>query len=178
MDDIHLIERIISGDTHSFSEIVDKYKDRVFGMACRFTGEYSQAQDVAQEIFIRVFENLDKYNGKSKLSTWIYRISYNICIDWSRKNKRLKAIGQKGINTLRIDRSMDVEGSFLEKEERTALKEALYSLKEKYRSVLILHYFQDMSYEEMGEVMNLTVKTVETRLYRARKMLRCKLGSL
>lgn len=176
MTDEAAIGLVLNGDTRAFSEIVDRYRDSVFGMALRFTGNQSDAQDISQEIFIRVYENLHRFNGRSKFSTWLYRISYNLCIDWGRKHSRDRYSTGFTESDLEIaDSRAGPEESFFEMQRRRELRNAVNSLKNKYRNILILFYYQGFSREVLGEILEIPVKTVETRLYRARKQLRSKL---
>lgn len=173
MTDEAIIELVLAGNTQMFSHLVDSYRDKVFGMALGFTGNSSDAQDVSQEIFIKVFKNLYRFGRKSKFSTWLYRVSYNSCIDWTRSNGRHTGnMDLTEYDNVLADSRAGPEESLLEKQKRLALKKAIYSLKEKYRNILILFYFQGLSYEETAEVLEIPVKTVETQLYRARKQLK------
>jgi RNA polymerase sigma-70 factor, ECF subfamily len=173
MTDEGIIEQVLAGNTHIFSELVNRYKNKVFSLVYRFTNDYGDAQDISQEVFINVFRKLYTFSEKASFSTWVYRISYNYCIDWTRKNK--KRLRQEPVYDEQIelaDTGMNVEESFLEMQKRVHLRKAILQLDEKYRNVLILFHFQELSYEEIGEVMQLPVKTVETRLYRGRQQLR------
>ena len=174
MTDEYILQKVLDGNTHIFSVIVDRYKDKVFGMVYRFTGDYSEAQDLSQEVFIRLFKNLHLFDKRSEFSTWVYRISYNLCIDWSRKNKkRLKQVFSRDDNSLELTTGeMDVEETCIERQKRITLRNSINNLKEKYRTVLILFHFQGLSYEEIGDILKIPVKTVETRLYRGRNILK------
>lgn len=179
MTDEAAIELVLNGNAQAFSEIVDRYRDFVFGMALRFTGDRSDAQDVSQEIFLRIYGNLHRFNGKSKFSTWLYRISYNLCIDWTRKHRRDRhTAGFEDIGQEIADSRAGPEDAYLEAQRRRELQNAINGLKEKYRNILILFYFQGLAYETIGEILKIPVKTVETRLYRARKQLRSELTGL
>jgi RNA polymerase sigma-70 factor, ECF subfamily len=177
MTDEAIIGLVLNGNTHIFSELVDKYRDSVFGMAFRFAGSHSDAQDISQEVFIKIYKNLHRFNAKSKFSTWVYRLSYNACIDWTRSKKTM-------LNTIDIaetdedfaDSRAGPEDSYIVKQRRVALREAIYALKEKYRNILILFYFQGLAYDEIGEILDIPVKTVETQLYRARKQIKISLS--
>lgn len=179
MTDEYIVQRVLDGNTHIFSEIVDKYKDKVFSMVYRFTNDYNEAQDLSQEVFIQVFKGLHLYNEKAKFSTWLYRISYNLSVDWSRKNKkRLKQLFFSEENLKEpFDEGSDIEKNFIEKQKQILLRKAVSSLKEKYRTVIILYNYQNFSYEEIAEIIKMPVKTVETRIYRARKLLRKSIGN-
>jgi RNA polymerase sigma-70 factor (ECF subfamily) len=177
MTDAAVIGLVLDGYTHAFSELVDRYRDEVFGMAVRFSLNQSDAQDISQEIFIKVFKNLHKYNGASKFSTWLYKLSYNQCIDWVRKNRRHYASSNIELEEFEIaDCRAGPEDELLEKQKRETLRKAVYELKDKYRNILILFYYQSLSYEDISEILSMPVKTVETQLYRARQQLRKKLA--
>jgi RNA polymerase sigma-70 factor (ECF subfamily) len=173
MTDEQIIGRVRSGETRHFGELVRRYQDPVYGMVARFVGGSEDAQDIAQDVFLRVFRGLDGFRGESKFSTWLYRITWNLCADWLRRNKRpnREATVVQAAETL-PDRRVDLEEGFLEEEQRVAVRQALNALDEKYRSVVVLHYYQKLSYDQIAEVLDMPVKTVETRLYRARKTLR------
>lgn len=173
MTDEYIIEKVLDGNTHIFSEIVERYKNKVFNMVYRFTNDYNESQDLSQEVFINVFKNLHKFNQKAKFSTWLYRISYNICIDWCRKNKKKKKdlLANDNQNDIADDK-LNVEDNYISKQGQIILRNLINSMDEKYRTVLILFHYQGLSYEEIAEVLKLPVKTVETRLYRARRLLK------
>jgi RNA polymerase sigma-70 factor (ECF subfamily) len=173
MTDEQIIGRVRDGETRTFGELVRRYQDTVYGMVVRFVGRSDDAQDIAQEVFLRVFRGLDGFKGESKFSTWLYRITWNLCADWLRRNRRpdRRVAGMEEADSLPDGRT-DLEEGFLEEEQREALRRALDTLDEKYRSVVVLHYYQKLSYDQIAEILDMPVKTVETRLYRARKTLR------
>ena len=161
-----------------FGELVQRYQDPVFGMALRFLGGRRDAEDAAQEVFLRVFRGLAAFKGEAKFSTWLYRITYNLCADWLRGNRRADrraaTIEEAGEVA---DGRVNLEEDILVSETRDKVRRALDGLDERYRSVVVLLYYQKMSYEQIAAVLELPMKTVETRLYRARKLLRESLGS-
>jgi RNA polymerase sigma-70 factor (ECF subfamily) len=178
MTDEQIIGRVRGGETRMFGELVQRYQDPVFGMALRFVGGRGDAEDVAQEVFLRVYRGLDGFKGDAKFSTWIYRITFNLCADWLRRNRRAdrRAVTIEEAGEV-VDGRVNLEEGMLETEKRDKVRRALDRLDERYRSVVVLLYYQKMSYEQIAAVLALPVKTVETRLYRARKMLRESLES-
>lgn len=178
MTDEQIISRVRGGETRMFGELVQRYQDPVFGMALRFVGGRGDAEDVAQEVFLRVYRGLDGFKGDAKFSTWLYRITFNLCADWLRRNRRTDRRAATIEEAAEIaDGRVNLEEGMLETEKRDKVRRALDSLDERYRSVVVLLYYQKMSYEQIAAVLALPVKTVETRLYRARKMLRESLES-
>lgn len=176
--DEEIIDQVLSGNIHAFSEIVIRYKDYVFNLVYRFVYNCSEAEDISQEVFINVYKNIDKFRRGSRISIWIYKISYNLCIDWLRKNKNRNAelVAMNEENEL-ADKSFNVEESFIKRQQSIELHSAILKLNKKYRDVLILFYYQDLSYEDIGSILDLSVKTVETHLYRGRKLLKKEFGT-
>jgi RNA polymerase sigma-70 factor (ECF subfamily) len=173
MTDEEIISHVLRGDTGLFAELVRRHQDSVYGMALRFTGTPSDVEDVSQEAFLKVFRSLRGYRGEARVSTWLFRIVYNLCIDWLRKKGRSGSRAVPSVEERDIpDNRSSVEGDVLSREDKERVRGALDGLEERYRSVIMLLYYQDLSYGEISEVLNISVKTVETRLYRARRMLR------
>jgi RNA polymerase sigma factor (sigma-70 family) len=173
MTDEQIIDRVRGGETRLFGDLVRRYQDLVFGMALRLVGTVSDAEDVAQEAFLRVHRGLEGFKGDAKFSTWLYRITYNLCTDWQRKN-RARTVRAGAIEEAEeiADDRVHLEQGLLDAEERTRVRRALDDLEEKYRCVVVLHYYQKLPYEQIAVVLDVPLKTVETRLYRARKKLR------
>ena len=173
MTDEQIIERVRSGETRLFAELVRRHQDRVHSMALRATGKPEDAEDLAQEVFLAVFRGLGGFKGDAKFTTWLYRVAWNRSADWLRRHRGPLR------RTASLEEADDVEdpradpaGEVFDKEDRRRLRQAIDGLDEHYRSVVELACFQGLSYEQAGAVLGVPVKTVETRLYRARKLLR------
>ncbi len=158
-----------------FSILVERYKGAIFNLIYRTIGSSSEAEDLAQEVFFQVYRSLPAFRNEARFSTWLYRIALNRCRDWIRGRRRRPQIlyldetadeGQPGAST---------EGEVVEKEQREAVRGLVQALPDRYREVVVLRYFQDFTYVEIGEILGLPARTVETRLYRAKKMLKDKL---
>ncbi|HHY81111.1 MAG TPA: RNA polymerase sigma factor [Clostridiales bacterium] len=177
-----LVEAIKAGHTQRFEELVDIYKDKVYNMARYMTGCQQEAQDLAQEIFILIYRNIHGFQGNSSLSTWIHRIALNRCLDWQRKQQRRRKIllpvfKREDDNfedplERQPNRQPTPEESLVRKEQIQELREAIQQLPEKYKKVMILYYYQQLSYSEISEILDLPVRTIETHLYRARQKIR------
>lgn len=179
MTDEQIIGRVRGGETRLFEELVRRYQDRVYGMAARLVGGSPDAEDIAQEVFLKAFRGLEGFKGDAKFSTWLYRITWNLCTDWVRRNRkpgRQHSSIDEAPET--ADSRVDVAGSLVESERRDEIQRALDELPQKYRAVVTLMYFQKMSYDQISAVLGLPLKTIETRLYRARRMLRERLSAL
>jgi RNA polymerase sigma factor (sigma-70 family) len=171
--DDELIERVRTGETRLFEELVRRYQDPVYGMALRFVGSESDAQDIAQEAFLRAFRGMAGFKGEARFSTWLYRITYNLCADWLRRQRKpgRRPAPLPEADEVADDR-VDLEEGLLAREEREKVRGALDGLDGIYRTVILLLYYQKLSYEQIAGVLGVPLKTVETRLYRARRMLR------
>lgn len=178
MSDGAIIARVLAGDPGAFADLVRRHQDRVYGMALRTTGKPEDAEDLAQDVFLSVFRGLAGFKGDAQFTTWLYRVAWNRCADWLRRNRR------PGRRTVALEDAGDVEDGRPDpateaagREERQRLREAVDGLDERYRAVIELAGVQGLSYAEVGKALGLPVKTVETRLYRARRMLRERLAA-
>jgi len=177
MTDEEIVGHVQKGDTRPFAELVERYQNAVYGMALRFTGAPGDAEDVAQEAFLKAFRSLPSFMGEAGPSTWLYRIAYNLCIDWLRKHRRPDRRSSSMEESAEpSDGRVDLEAGVIASEERERVRTALAELDEKYRSPIEMLYYQKMSYGQIASVLDIPEKTVETRLYRARKLLRERLG--
>ncbi len=166
------IDKVIQGDTQAFAVLVDRYKHMVFTLAMKMLKNKEEAEEVAQDVFLKVFQALPTFKGDSKFSTWIYRIAYNRSLDYLKKQGRTlntTAIdAQKEFNIPALDNTLDVLDS---KERKHTIKEAMNELAADDTLVLTLHYFEELSLKEISKVMGITVDNVKVRLFRSRKRL-------
>lgn len=171
-----------NGDRSAFAGLVDLYKDKMFHLGYRMLGSSHEAEDVVQETFLRVYTNLDRYDENQKFSTWIYRIATNLCIDRLRKRKPSYSLdaempegeGADWYSLLASNQPTPEEDTLLTETQET-IRKAIHTLPEKYKSVVVLRYLQDMSLQEIGDVLAMPVTTVKTRVHRGREFLRKKL---
>ncbi|MGB9856610.1 MAG: RNA polymerase sigma factor [Dictyoglomaceae bacterium] len=174
-----LISLIKLGDREAFNILVKRYEKKVLNILYLQLGPINELEDLAQEVFIKVFKNISKFRGESQFSTWLYRITLNLSYDYKRKNKNVfsldENIDEDSDNTFEevIPNSEEDSEKIVEKVElQRKIREAIKSLSKEYQEVLILREFEGLSYEEIGKVLNCPVGTVESRLYRARKELK------
>jgi RNA polymerase sigma-70 factor (ECF subfamily) len=172
-----------NGDREAFETLVDLYQDKIYYFALRMLGNAQEAEDVVQETFLRVYTNLDRYDETHKFSTWIYRIANNLCIDRLRRRKPTLSLDFEdengdttgaGYAVLSSEEDRPEEQMILS-ELQTTVRDAIEKLPDKYKSVVVLRYLHDLSLQEIGEVLDLPVTTVKTRVHRAREALRLKL---
>ncbi|NRD77576.1 RNA polymerase sigma factor SigW [Bacillus sp. BRMEA1] len=173
------IKQVIKGDQEAFGEIVDIYKNSVFQLCYRMLGNRHEAEDTAQEAFIRAYTNIHTFNQNLKFSTWLFRIATNLCIDRMRKKKPdhyldAEVAGTEGLTLYSQVPSEsplpEIELESLELQE-TVHKEIL-KLPEKYRSAIILKYIEGLSLNEISDILGLPIGTVKTRIHRGREALR------
>lgn len=167
-----LIKEISNGNTVAFSGLVDNYKDLVYTLSIRMLGNREDAEEVSQDVFIKVFTSLRNFKGDSKLSTWIYRIAYNACLDRLKKNKkervRVEVDHLKSVAFSVMDNALDT----MVLEERTVLiNSCLAKLPMEDATILTLFYFEEKNLLEMEKILDLSANTIKVRLFRARKKL-------
>ncbi len=173
------IRQLKNGDQNAFAEIVEFYKDKVFQICYRMLGNRHEAEDIAQEAFIRAYVNIHSYDLNKKFSTWLYRIATNLSIDRIRKKKPdyyldAELAGSDGLTMYsQIAADVTLPEDELETMELQELIQAeILKLPDKYRSVIVLKYIEEFSLKEIGEILDLPVGTVKTRIHRGREALR------
>ena len=173
------ISQVLKGDQNAFGEIVELYKDKVFQICFRMLGNRHEAEDLAQEAFVRAYINIHSFNIQMKFSNWLFRIATNLCIDRLRKRKPdyhldAEIAGTEGLNMYsQIAADMMMPEEELESLElQEYIQRALIKLPEKYRSVIVLKYIEELSLKEISEILDLPVGTVKTRIHRGREALR------
>jgi RNA polymerase sigma factor (sigma-70 family) len=171
-NDIYYINLIIEGNTNAFSILVDRYKDLVFSLALKMVKNREEAEEVAQDTFIKVFKSLSQFKGDSKFSTWIYKVTYNTCLDRLKKQKReQQVVSIDEFNTNQI-KSIDNALNKMENEEREkAIQDCIQLLPADDAFLLTLFYFEEQSLEEIAKVIGLTSNNVKVKLFRCRKKL-------
>jgi RNA polymerase sigma-70 factor (ECF subfamily) len=173
------IKQVLKGDQNAFGEIVEIYKDKVFQLAYRMLGNRHEAEDIAQEAFIRAYVNIQSYNINLKFSTWLYRIATNLCIDRIRKKKPdyyldAEVAGTEGLTMYsQIPSKTSLPEDDVESLElQDTIQRAISKLPEKYRSVIVLKYIEELSLNEISEILDMPLGTVKTRIHRGRETLR------
>jgi RNA polymerase sigma-70 factor (ECF subfamily) len=174
-DDAELLARLRAGSDQAFAELVDQYKGLVLNLAARMTGRQDAADDLAQEVFLRVWRGLASFRGDCKLSTWIYRITINLCIAES-KTARSRSQFIQVDDPSSEARGIPIPVGDNPFAEEVILKERLgpllASMPEQYRTAISLYYLKEFSYLEIAEVMNVPMGTVKSYLFRGKTWLR------
>lgn len=169
-----LLQRCRQQDVEAFGQFVDLYQARVYGFVRRMLPSVEEAQDVTQEVFIRAYQNIHRFDGRSPVRTWLFRIAHNLCIDRARKSDR-------SISPVALDAENDDLADFSPADDRwrpdqivlteelvAVVESAIGTMSEKLRSVLLLHDREEMPYEEIASLLDVPVGTVKSRLFLAR----------
>jgi RNA polymerase sigma-70 factor, ECF subfamily len=174
-DESDLVKRAQRGDREAFGALVQRYQQRVVGVARALVHNMDDAVELGQETFIRAFQNLPRFEGRSSFSTWLYRIASNLAIDWRRRETRYPvAYGEEAENELRRIPSGqgDSYRAVVRDELSRKVREALNQLTAEHREVILLREMEGLSYEEISEVLGCPKGTVMSRLHYARSQLR------
>jgi RNA polymerase sigma-70 factor (ECF subfamily) len=177
-EDRILIERCLKGDEKAYEELLRTYRTSVFSICLRMVRNRATAEDIAQEVFIKVFAALDRYDPTYPFASWLNRITSNLCIDYLRKEKdRAISLDQPvggGDDDLLIQLPSPAAGPDREMESRemmATLEEAMGLLPEHYRIIVILRHQEQLSYEEISDTLGIPLGTVKARIHRARTMI-------
>jgi len=175
--DADLIAGAINGAEHSFEELVQRYQRPIISYVYRFLNDYDASLDVTQEVFIKVYNSLERYSSEYKFSTWLYRIAHNAAIDHirrhSKKEQSLESENQEGTYQMQLESSRPTPEDDRERSEwRTEIETVVKCLPTAYRELIVLRHGKDLSYVEIAEITALPLGTVKNRLFRAREMMR------
>ncbi|GIV15535.1 MAG: sigma-24 [Armatimonadota bacterium] len=179
-DDRQLIERCRNGDREAFDELVRRYERQVYNLAYRLSGNYDDASDVVVEAFVRAFQGLHTFRGDANFGTWLHRVVVNTFLDMRKRSKGRQHISLEeqleldgDTFTRQIEDTSPGPQELLEQEEREeVLQRAIAQLSPERRILIVLYHFENLSYEEIAQMLKLPVGTVKSRLNRARLALR------
>ena len=177
-EEMALVNRILEGDANAFEQIVEDNEKKVYNLAFKMLSNESDALDVSQEAFLKAYISLKSFRGECRLSVWMYRLTYNLCIDHIRKRSRTQAValtfvnddGQEGEIEIPDLRQMP-EDELFKRETINAVRSAIDELGDEHREILLLREISGMSYIEIAETLSLSEGTVKSRLSRARESL-------
>ena len=171
-DDRYYISKVLEGDMQAFSYLVDKYKDMVFTLAFRILKNRENAEEVAQDSFVKVYQNLKKFKSKSKFSTWLYRIVYNTAISRVRvkQNPTMSIDDQKFFEI--EDEKQNVSKSFDIENNKIILQRLLNKLDESDRALITLYYLDECKISEIAEITGINISNIKVKLHRTRKKMK------
>lgn len=172
-EELQWITAVGRGDEAQFAEFVRKYQGMVFAVCLKVTGQSNAAEDVAQEVFIKAFRALPSFRGDARFSTWLYQIAVRTCLDWKRAYQtEWRHHADTTVEDCQVVDTHTPEQMVVEREERVLLARLVSELQEPYRSITRWYYFEQLSYQDIANQTGLPLKTIESRLYRARRMMR------
>jgi RNA polymerase sigma-70 factor (ECF subfamily) len=177
-----LVRALQGGDEDALTELIQKYQQPLFRFICRYLGDEETARDILQETFVRLYFNARKFKPRAKFSTWLHAIAANLCRDQSRSKQYRKAratisFEEFGQDEIRVsDTAARPDDALVNAEKLAALQAAISELPHKLKTALILFCLEDRSQAECADLLGVSIKTVETRVYRARKVLQQKLA--
>ena len=163
-----LLERCRAGDESAFQELVDRYKGLVFALIARTVQDRSRAEDLGQDVFLRVHRGLPYFRGEARLSTWIYRIVANVCVQDSSRPATVSLDDERAAPAV----PSAADRQFGDFELRDRLEKAIARLPANYRLLIAAHYLDGVQYEDLAAALALPLGTVKTQLYRAKQQLR------
>ncbi len=184
MDENELVEKAKAGDTKAFEELMRRTQDKIYNLGIKFFGNKDDAADLLQETYIKAYESLPSFEGRSSFSTWLYRIATNFALMKLRKEKikkvsieELKELTDGTKNSIDFyDWSENPYLHYKNEELKEILNEAINSLPPKYKTIFILHDIEGLSIQEVAKILSLSVPTIKTRIHRSRLYLREKLS--
>ena len=171
VEDNVLVARVLSGDHNVFRWIVDRHQGRIFYLGLRFLRNLQDAEDFAQEVFIRAYRKLESFSGKVPFGAWLYRLAFNLAInDYHVSRRRLAEVDYQELPL--SDPGLSPEAELLATETRDVVKEALKSLPDAYKIVIRMHFFDGLSYPEISRATGLPVNTIKSHVFRAKRLIR------
>ena len=170
-DDRLILEQILGGQKELFRLLVKRYEQQVYGMGLSFFRNPEDASDFTQEVFLKVYRNLSRFEGRSRFSTWLYKIAYNTAVNSVKRNKEYRSLSEEE----NITDSDTPERKVLRKLLKEAVLEAVMDLPSRFRVCVDLFFFYNRSYQEIELITGFPVNTIKSHVFRAKKLLRKKL---
>jgi len=172
ISDLILIKRTLDGDTNAFGSLVNRHQDYIFNVVIKMLRNREEAEEIAQDTFIKAYEVLASFKGEAKFSTWLFKIAYRKSLDRIKKNKRSATL--ELVENLTEDASMDFENGLaimLMEERKTIIKNCILMLPEIEAAIITLYYYEEQSVKEIAEITNLSQDNIKVKLHRSRKLL-------
>jgi RNA polymerase sigma-70 factor (ECF subfamily) len=180
-EDVRLMQRVGHGDTSAFEQLIERHQALVAGTVARMLGSNSEVEDIAQQVFIRVWKSASRYTPRAKFTTWLLKITRNLVFNELRRSKRRAQVPmQSDVEAqeipLKDETSPAPDASLLEHELQEAIEDAITQLPDTQRMALVLRRYEQLSYEQIAEILDLSVPAVKSLLFRARSELRERLS--
>jgi RNA polymerase sigma-70 factor (ECF subfamily) len=165
--DRQCVERCLAGDKGAFEMLVDRYEKVIFNVAYRMTGDYDASEDIAQAVFIKIYENLEGYDPRYRFFSWLYRMAINESLNYLKQNRR-----NAELSPAMASEDKGPEETYVEAELQRKVQGALMALEPEYRILIVMRHYGGRSYREMADALGLPEKKVKSRLFTARHLLR------
>ncbi|MBI3948936.1 MAG: sigma-70 family RNA polymerase sigma factor [Acidobacteria bacterium] len=172
LTDEQIVQRTLEGEIEAFSILVRRWEKKVYGLAYRMLGQYEDARDASQEIFLTVYRNLSKFRGDAKFSSWLYRIALNCCHNRLRERTMVTVPLEE---TELVVAEETIQGDLERKERVDRVRKALGALPYEMRQIIIMKEYEGLTFKEIAEILNIPVSTAKTRLYTGLDQLRQRL---
>lgn len=170
--DLYYIDKVLNGETAAFAELINRHKAMVFTIANRILKSREDAEEVAQDVFLKVFQSLNKFKREAKFSTWVYRIAFNTAVSKTRKKSlEVLAIDDHIIENYTFDEILDETGGLSLDDKKRYFEMALKKVPEEDNLLLTMFYLEEQTIEEISEITGLSVSNVKVKLHRTRKKL-------
>lgn len=167
MNDLELVERFQKGDEAAFNELVHRYKDKVYWTARRFLRDHDEADEVVQQSFLKAYKGLKTFRSDSGVFTWLYRITVNTALNVLRKQRAREFLGIDELTSESGPESDRPDEQYERREEKALVEEAIRRLPEKQRAVFVLRFYDQLSYEEIAEILNTSVGGLKANFFHA-----------
>lgn len=179
--DVRLMELVSAGETAAFEELVERHQRLVVGTVARMLGSNSEVEDIAQQVFVRVWKSAKRYVPRAKFTTWLLKITRNLVFNELRRRSRhaqlqLQGESEDEVRPLRDERALGPDAALLEQELQSAIEAGIAQLPETQRMAVVLRRYEELSYEEIAEALDQSVPGVKSLLFRARTELRARLS--
>ncbi|WP_300568275.1 RNA polymerase sigma factor [Flavobacterium sp.] len=172
IEDQHYINLILNGNPNAFAALVDRYKNMVYTLALKMVSNKEAAEEIAQDTFIKIYNSLNKFKGESKFSTWVYKITYNTCLDSLKKSKKEEKTSYIEDFSEHQTKEMDnILDTIDDKERNQVIQDCIEKLPNDEAFLLTLYYFDNQSVDEISKVMDNSVSNIKVKLFRTRKKL-------
>jgi RNA polymerase sigma-70 factor (ECF subfamily) len=167
MDDRQLVQECLKGSKNAFEQLVDKYHKIIFNLAYRMTGQSDDAEDITQTVFIKIYDKLEIYNPKYQFYSWLYRIAVNESLNFLKAKRKYREVDSDMLSS-----EKNPEERCMDNELGLRVQAAIMELEPRYRILILLNHFRYCSYKEIAQTLDIPEKTVKSRLYTARQLLK------
>lgn len=178
--DAHLVQATLGGNQQAFGVLVERYQDRLFNTLVRFTGSRHDASDLVQDAFVQALVKLDSFRGEAQFYTWLYRIAMNLSLSQRRKRRPVASVdvARERAGEEPMDQAETPDQGLIRRERAQVVQQALLQLGDEHRQILVLREMECCSYDQIGEILQVPVGTVRSRLFRARMQLKEQLEAM